>query len=169
MSKKSAKRSFTSRQTPQPLNGIIAIVNCCKPLLSLVALFMDTSVEYCWAQITMKSVVSELSLGVIGVCIGVNVCIKLRTLYQCHTLLTHCPWYLMLVLKKIVSWRVAIGTKSWGELAGENVGWIPVCSCHDIESRSHITTRLLLLQTPFTTFPYMLMNKMCVTSLLWAE
>jgi hypothetical protein len=70
-SKKSAKRCFTSRQTPQPLNGIVAIINCSNPLLSLVTHFMDTSVEYSWAQTTMKSVVSELSLGVIDFALSV--------------------------------------------------------------------------------------------------
>jgi hypothetical protein len=70
-SKKSANRSFTSRQTPQPPNGIIAIINCSKPLLSLVTLFMDASVEYSWAQITIKSVASELSLGVIDFALSV--------------------------------------------------------------------------------------------------
>jgi hypothetical protein len=62
-------------------------------------------VEYSCTQITMKSAMSEL-LGVIdfalpfSVHIGVNARVKLGTLYRCHTLLTHCPWYLMIVLKK---------------------------------------------------------------------
>jgi hypothetical protein len=139
MSKKYAKGIFTSQQTPQPLNGIVAIVNCSKPLLSLVTLFMDTSVEYSWAQIAMKSVMSELSLGVIDFALSVFALVSTCVSSSGHCidtiLFSHIALGILCLFSKNVKLEGAIWTKGWGELVQENVGWIPVCSCHDIESR----------------------------------
>jgi hypothetical protein len=53
------------------------IINRSKPLLSLATLFMDISVEYSWAQITMKHVMSEL-LGVIVFALSVLASVSLH-------------------------------------------------------------------------------------------
>jgi hypothetical protein len=82
--------------TNSTLNGVIAIINCSKPLLLLATLFMnmDISAEYTWAQITMKSVTSEL-LGVIdfvlSVFASVSMCLRqaldiVSMPYSSHTL-----------------------------------------------------------------------------------
>jgi hypothetical protein len=117
--------------TNSTLNGVIAIVNCSKPLLSLMTLFMDISAKYSWAQITMKGVMSELLGGIdfaLSVYAPVSTCSCASSMGYCIDMpsSSHTLPLVSYASHIILRWSVAIWTNGWGELAGENVGWILV-------------------------------------------
>jgi hypothetical protein len=145
--------------TAQPLNGIVAIINCSNPLLSLVTLFMDTSVEYTWAQITMKSVVSELSLGVIDVALSVFALVSMCVSSSGHCIDTILFSHIALGILCLFSRNVKLEGGYWDQrmrwISGRkcwlNTGMLLMSWWLTSSLDSHITN-LLLLQTPFITF-----------------
>jgi hypothetical protein len=98
----------------------------------------------------MKSFVSEL-LGVIDFALSVFALVStcgMSSLGHCidAILFSHIALGILCLFSKILSWRVAIGTKGEKILVEYRYARV-MTSTQD----SHIT-RLLLLQTPFTTF-----------------
>jgi hypothetical protein len=74
----------------------------------------------------MKSVASEISLGVIDFALSVFALVSMYVSSSGHCintiLFSHIALGILCLFSKKFSWRVAIGTKGWGELVGENVG-----------------------------------------------